>query len=185
MGTSFVAWLQQLFRGLRPYVTVKPWEQGVRVRLGRRVRLLQSGVWLKIPFVDTASVYPIRTRTRYAPLQTLRSADQRTVTIGLIIRYRIADLLKVLNTLHDPESTLIHMSQGAVSDLVAITNATDLRPELITQTVLEKVDPSQYGLDDFAIMVSDNADLSQRTFRLLQEGRYSDGANIEFMGKEA
>lgn len=185
MGTTLVAWLQQLFRGLRPWVTVKPWEQGVRVRLGKHTRLLYSGVFLKIPLLDTATVFPIRTRTSFAPLQTLRSLDQRTVTIGLIVRYRIADLLKVLDTLHNPEGTLVHMAQGAVSDLVAATNAHDLRPELITRTVLEKVQPAQYGIDDFAVLVSDNADLSQRTFRLLNEGRYINGSDIDSVGREA
>lgn len=186
MGTTFVAWLQQLFRGLRPWVTVKPWEQGVRIRLGKHTRLLPTGVFLKIPFADTATVFPIRLRTSFAPLQTLRSLDQRTVTIGLIVRYRIADLLKVLDTLHNPEATLIHMAQGVVSELVATTNAGDIRPDLITRTVVEKIQPSQYGVEDFGILVSDNADLSQRTFRLLNEGRYSDDrTTMEMMGRES
>lgn len=174
-----------MLRGLRPWVTVKPWEQGVRVRLGKRTRLLRSGVFLKIPFIDTATVYPIRKRTAYAPLQTLRSRDQKTVTIGLIVQYRIADLLMVLDTLHNPEATLVHMSQGVVSDFVSTTDAGDLRPDLITKAVIEKVQPSQYGVEDFGILVSDNADLSQRTFRILQEGRYSDErTTMELMGKE-
>jgi len=186
MITTFVGWLQSLGRGIRPWVTVRPWEQGVRVRLGKHTRLLHAGVYLKIPFLDTATVYAIRTRTAFAPLQTLRSLDQRTVTIGLIVRYRIGDLLKVLDTLHNPEGTLIHMAQGVVSELVAVTNAGDIRPELISDTVTEKLDPKQYGVEDFAILVSDNADLSHRTFRLLQEGRYTDtNGAIEFMGRDA
>jgi regulator of protease activity HflC (stomatin/prohibitin superfamily) len=186
MITSFVGWLQEIVRGIRPWVTVKPWEQAVRVRLGKHAKLLYPGVYLKIPFMDTATIYPIRTRTSYAPLQTLRSADQRTVTIGLIIRYRIADLLRVLDTLHNPEGTLIHMAQGAVSDLVAETGARDITPDRITAAVMERIQPEQYGVEDFAVLVSDNADLSQRTFRLLQEGRYMDnGMAIDFMGKDA
>jgi hypothetical protein len=185
MISSFVGWLQDMLRGIRPWVTVKPWEQCVRVRLGKHAQLLTAGVYWKIPFVDTATIYPIRTRTCYAPLQTLRSADGRTVTIGLIVRYRIADLLKVLDTLHNPEGTLTHLSQGAVGDLVAATAASGLTPELITRTVMEKVRPEQYGVDDFAVLVSDNADLSQRTFRLLQEGRYIADGHIDAMGRTA
>lgn len=185
IAETFVGWLQSLGRGIRPWVTVKPWEQGVRIRLGKNARLLQTGVYMKIPFVDTASVYPIRTRTCYAPLQTLRSLDQRTVTIGLIIRYKVIDLLKVLDSLHNPEGTLIHLAQGVVSDLVSVTDAKEIRPGLITAAVMEKVRPDQYGIGDFAIMVSDNADLSQRTFRLLQESRWTDNAtHVDGLGTE-
>lgn len=107
------------------------------------------------------------------------------MTIGLIVRYRIADLLKVLDTLHNPEGTLVHLAQGAVGDLVAATNAHEITPEIITRAVMEKVQPTQYGIDDFSVLVSDNADLSQRTFRILQEGRYvNDGGSIDFMGSE-
>lgn len=185
MITTFVGWLQSVGRSLRPWITVKPWEQAVRVRRGKNATLFGPGMYWKFPIIDSATVYAVRTRTAPACLQTLRSFDGRTVTVGVIIRYRISDLLRVLDTLHNPETTLIHMAQGAVSDLVAATNAHDITPERITSAIISSVNPTQFGVDEFAVMVSDNADLTQRTFRLLQEGRWADNASIESMGREA
>lgn len=185
IAETFVGWLQSLGRGIRPWVTVKPWEQGVRVRRGKVATLLPPGMHLKIPIIDSALVYAIRKRTAYVNLQTLRSKDNRTVTIGLVIVYQIADLLTALSKLHNPEGTLIHLAQGAVSTLVNDTDAKDLKPGMITEHVLKVVQPEQYGIADFEVLVSDNADLSSRTFRLLNEGRYTDHASaIDDLGRE-
>lgn len=183
---TFVEWLKTFFSGLRPWVTVKPWEQGVMVRTGKHRRLLPPGMYLKVPIIDQATVYPIRTRTCYAPLQTLRSRDGRTVTIGLIVRYRIDDLLKVLDSLHNPEFTLCHLAQGAVGELVPTMDAAALNASAITAVVEEKVRASQYGVGEFGVMLSDSADLSQRTFRLMSSDRWSnDAGEIDRLGRQA
>ena len=180
---SFVEWLQSLIRAWRPWFTVNPWEQGVRIWRGRNPELLRAGMYWKVPILHTATVFPIRLRTSYAPIQTLRSADGRTMTIGLVVSYRIADLLRVLDTLHNPEGTLVHLVQGAVAELVPTLQANGLTASVIQEHVLATVAPEQYGLSEFAVMVSDNADLSQRTFRLIQGERYTAGESIEGLGR--
>jgi len=182
IAETFVGWLQSVGRGIRPWATVRPWEQGVRIRLGKHTRLLLPGVHVKVPLVDTVSIYPIRTRTTPAPLQTLRTADLRTVTVGLAIQYRIADLLVVLQTLHNPEMTLIHMAQGAVSELIATLGVNEINPERISIAVTQAIAPARFGLGELTVLVTDNADLTQRTIRLLQGDRWCSERSIEEMG---
>lgn len=183
MMMSFVEWLQSLIRAWRPWFTVNPWEQGVRIWRGQNPELLQAGMYLKVPILHTATVFPIRQRTSYAPIQTLRSLDGRTMTIGIVVCYRIRDLLLVLDTLHNPEGTLVHLAQGAVADLIPETMAADITPKLLQEHVLEQVKPERFGLADFKILISDNADLSQRTFRLINSDRYTPGESIEGLGR--
>lgn len=182
IAESFVGWLQSVGRGIRPWATVRPWEQGVRIRLGKHTRLLLPGVHSKVPMVDTVSIYPIRTRTTPAPLQTLRTVDNRTVTVGLAIQYRISDLLVVLQTLHNPEMTLIHMAQGAVSELVATLTAEQISPDRISRAVIDTIAPARFGIDELSVLVTDNADLTQRTIRLLQGDRWCSDRTIEDLG---
>lgn len=173
-------WLRDTLRSLRPWVIVQPWEQGVMTWCGKRARLIGPGLHVKVPVMHEANIHPIRTRTVSAPLQTLRSADGRIVTIGIIVQHRITDLLKVLDTLHNPSGTIVHMAQGVVSEIVARTAAADLTPELIAREVKAALHPTALGLGDFGVMVSDNADLSHRTFRLLNSGRGTPGDDITY-----
>lgn len=172
---TFVEWLKQLFAGMRLWATVRPWEQGVRLTMGKRRKLLGPGMWWKVPILQQVLIYPIRTRTVGVDLQRLRTSDGRTVTVGMAIKFRIDDLCKVLDTLHNPGMTLAHMAQDAVSTLVNETAATDITSPRIHAAAHAKVNPAQYGIGDFAVLVTDNADLSAKTFSLIQGNRSSGG----------
>lgn len=185
MSVTFVSMLQDIGRGIRPWVTVKPWEQGVRVRGGKYVRLLHAGMYPKIPIIDTATVYPIRRRSTIPLLQTVKSFDKRTLTIGIVVVYRIADLLKVLDTLHNPENMLAALARGAVAEFVAETRADDVTQAAIRGYVHSQIDAASFGLEDFEVLVIDNADLSGRTLRILNDGHWNHGDTIDEIGRDA
>lgn len=184
---TFVEWLKNLLSGARPWVVVRPWEQGVRVYLGKHAVMLSPGFYWKIPIIHTASVYAIRLRTSYAPLQTLRTKDGRTVSIGIVLKYRIADLRRVLDTLHNPEGTMIHMALGGITELVESSNAHDVRAVNIKEAAKRAVGKAeQYGIADFDIIVTDNADLTGRTLRMLQESRWTaENTEIDRIGNHS
>lgn len=183
---TWVEWLRNMLAQAAPWFTVRPWEQGVRLFAGKHRELLAPGFYLKVPILHQAFAYPIRVRTVYVAMQTLRSKDGRTVAIGLILKYKIADLLKVLDTLHNPESTLAHLAQGAVGRLVPDRAAAELTADVLTAAIRAAIDPATYGIEDFDVLVSDNADLSSRTFRLIQEGRwFSSDSEIDKMARQS
>lgn len=183
---TFVEWIRSFLTGVSFWATVRPWEQGVRIWRGKHRTLLGPGLYGKIPVLHSVIVYPIRTRTDFAPLQTLRSRDGRTITVGLIVKYRIADLLKVMESMHNPVQTLMHMAQGALGELVPTLDAAEITPERIAAHVLDKVPAESLGIGGFSVLVSDNADLSQRTFRLMSSDRWSNtDGEIDRLGRQA
>lgn len=185
-GLTWVEWLRQVLIQATPWFTVRPWEQGVRLWMGKNRRLLGPGFYFKVPVLHQALVFPIRLRTAIVPMQTLRSKDGRTVTISLILKYRVADLFLVLDTLHNPEATLGHIVQGSVSDLVPTLESQQVTTERIRASAKSAVDAKALGIDEFDVLVSDNADLSGRTLRLIQEGRWFPGeSEIDKMATHA
>ena len=84
--------LQQIGRMFVWLVIVAPWEQAIRVRLGRRVRLLPAGAYLVIPFIDRVYRQTIRRRLSIIPPQTLTTRDGKSVTLGSAVGYSIVDL---------------------------------------------------------------------------------------------
>lgn len=182
---TFVDWLRSVLTNAAWWFTVRPWEQAVRLTLGKKRVLLGAGVYFKVPIVHQALIFPIRTRTVYVPMQTLRSKDGRTMMIGLILKYQIVDLFLVLDTLHNPEATLAHLAQGIVGKMVPTLEASGVDAATIGAAINAEIKPEQYGISEFSVMVSDNADLSQRTFRLIQEARwFSPDSEIDKMARQ-
>jgi len=41
------------------WVIVQPWEQGLRVRLGKHIKLVNGGLYFKIPYIDSYYIQSI------------------------------------------------------------------------------------------------------------------------------
>lgn len=61
----------RFFRQFQIWVVVAPWEQAVRVRLGKHLSVLNAGVHLKLPFADLVYLQSVRLR-----ISGIREADR-------------------------------------------------------------------------------------------------------------
>lgn len=168
-----MSWVRELFTSLRDllvwWITVAPWEQALRVRLGKRVALLGAGVHLRIPGIDRIYRQSTRRRTCDFPTQTLTTRDGHTVTIGGSLRY--ADIEKLYQTLHHAESTLVDLASGIVARTITQMDRADCTAGAIEDAIRSQIDLAQYGLTDTDAYVTTFAFV--RTFRLIQDSRWS------------
>lgn len=180
---SFVTWLQGLVRPMKPWVTVKPWEQGVRVRCGKHVRLLPPGMFWKMPFFDSVSVLPIRVRVMQVPTQTVTTSDGKAITLGMALQYQIEDVEKVFRSVHHPEQTLMFWAQGIAAEHIRAAGGDAVTPDAIRDAIESTIDVAAMGLGEFRVFITDLALV--RTFRLIQDGRWSSDQSVDSMGHEA
>lgn len=162
--------IRELFRELgglfRWWVVVAPWEQAVRVRMGKHVCVLDAGVHLRVPFVDRVFRQSVRRRFSSIPTQTVTTRDGRTVTVSGTMGYAIADIGKLYNTLHHAEDTITSEGQGLISRFIARSDFADCLPAAIEVHVTEHLDLKRYGLAGMEFFVTDFA--AVRTYRLIQ-----------------
>lgn len=147
------------------WITVAPWEQAIRVRLGKRVSLLAAGVHLRIPVADRFYLQSVRSRVATLPAQTLTTQDGKALTVAVTVRYRIADLLKLYETLHHAEGTVANIVLGCVGEFVTGNNLSGCTPEALGREVAARANLAAYGLSDVAVTVMTFA--SVRTFRFI------------------
>lgn len=157
--------LMALKSALTWWIVVAPWEQAIRVRLGKRVRLLGAGVHLRIPGADLFYVQSTRARVSVLPSQTLTTSDGKALTIAVTVRYRIDDLLRLYQTLHHAEGTIANIVMGAVGEYVVTHSLSECGPASFGLAVTERSDLSAYGLADVAVTVVTFA--SVKTYRLI------------------
>lgn len=176
--TGFREFLHFIRTSFTWWIVVAPWEQGVRVRLGKNVKLLEAGVHLKIPFVDLVAKQSVRLRIISIPPQTISTRDGHSLTIGILIGYKIVDVLKLYDSLHHAQDTITSIAIGAVSDFVIARDKVECAPDQLTQYVRDNVDLEQYGLGDTTVNISTFAFV--RTYRIISgEGQlYFDGDSL-------
>jgi len=156
------------------WVIITPWEQGIRIRLGKHVLLLEPGIHVKFPIIDKIHIQPIRLRVICTSDQSIMTADQKVVILAGSLSYRIIDLLKLYETLHNPTETIEQQVLGIISSCVFKTNLADLSPEILVDAVNEQIDLTDYGLENAGFFLTCFA--SVRTYRLIsgELGKYQD-----------
>lgn len=165
-------YLSRLLGGIAFWVVVLPWQQALRVRAGRHVRLLGPGVYLKLPVLDAVKIESVRRRTSTAPIQTLSTADGATVVVAAVIGYAIGDLEKLYRSLHHAEDTIIQTAQGAIAAEVFSLQRSEAEPARLCELVKARLGVAfaPYGLVDVTLQITDFAFV--RTFRLIQDQRW-------------
>lgn len=164
--------IQYLFNALKFWIIVQPWETGLRVRLGKNIKRLDSGIYFRIPYFDAVYTQEKRLRVASMPIQTLTTKDLKTITLNAAIGYSISDVEKLYNTLYHPETTLINMAMSSMGDLVFKSSLEDIDPDSIEQHVLEAFRDKEYGLTFEYFKVTNFA--AVRTYRLIQDTSWVD-----------
>jgi hypothetical protein len=168
---GLVELLSRFFRSFRLWVTVAPWEQAIRVRLGKHVHLLQPGIHLRIPFVDAVHVQSVRLRVSPIGRQTLTMSDGRTtVTLSGSLGYAVHNIEHLYRRMHHAEDTIQQIARGAIAQYVATSSPICCTPHLIEKHVGQTLDLSEYGLEDEQLHITDFAIV--RTYRLIGDVQY-------------
>lgn len=156
----------EALRGLLVWwVTITPWERGLRVRLGSRIAMLGPGIHLRVPIVDRVYRQSVRRRSAIQPAQTLITRDGKPLTVAVTITYQIADLRLLYDTLHHPEGTLQAIVLGAVGRWVVEHEAGECSPAALCAAVPTLINLERFGLSGTEVSVITFAFV--RTFRFI------------------
>ena len=171
-------WLTEILRAAsKPFkwwIVVAPWEEGVRVRLGKRSKRLRPGAHFRIPYVDRVVRLCVRRRMIDAEARTTTTTDGKPVTIGLAIQYGIRDAQRMIETIARPEETLRARYQAEAARYVAATKYDDLSPRGI-EDALRGLDLTAWGFEDVEAYVVTFA--GGRVIRLLTANDHGYGSS--------
>lgn len=162
---------EYIFNAVKIFVIVQPWQTGIRVRNGNKIKKLEKGIYFRIPYFDSVFIQESRLRVGEVPIQTLTSKDLKTITISSSFGYSITNIETLFSTLYHPEETLQNIAMSEVANFIFTNNIDDITPNNIEKAVLDKFKERDFGLnfeyfkiDNFAVV---------KTFRLIQDQSYA------------
>jgi regulator of protease activity HflC (stomatin/prohibitin superfamily) len=173
--TELLSRIMSFFGQFKLLVMIMPWERAARIRLGSRVMLWDPGWHVKLPFVDEVVLLNTRLRVADSGSQTLTTVDGHTLTVGLMIGFRIVDPLAALLKMHHPEASIAALASSAVADAVSTTRKERLSVHVIEGRVAAALADAPYAVD--FVKVRNYAFV--RTYRLLNDPGYTNQLMIE------
>lgn len=136
----------QLSSLLRWWVTVLPWEQGVKVWCGNQYKIIGPGLHFRVPYFHTVYVQSVRTNFVITSPQTLTTACGKTLTLAMVVGYAITDIVMVYNSVSELTAAITSMVMSSVSAFVSENRAEDCGPKSIEGHVKNVLIESKWGI---------------------------------------
>lgn len=118
-----IEWLSQIIDGMsKPFkwwVVVAPWEQGLRVRLGKTAARLDPGIHLKVPFLDRIYCQSVRLRTIHNTSLTCTTRDGFCVTVSFACSFSVEDIVEFYNAASTPEINISTFAAARIVEMVS------------------------------------------------------------------
>lgn len=162
--------LEYLSKLFQWWIIVQPWEQGIRVRAGKKSLIMKGGTYFRIPFIDTVYIQEIRSRIIEMSPHTISTKDKKILTIVVSVAYSISDIEKLFNSIARPEMTIGNRVLSEVANYVFTHNCDECSPDKIQVHVDGVLKGIDYGLKFESCRITGFAEM--RTYRLIQDGHY-------------
>lgn len=163
-----MSWVKELVNYLSDFfkwwVIVLPWQEGIRVRLGKHETLLTKGVYLKLPIIDSVFVKGVRLEYDQIPIMTIATKDNQVITINGALSFQIIDIRELYHSITNPKATLSGIAMSKISEYVTSHDLADCRPPDLEKNIVFK--KGEYGLEA-RIKITGFAPV--KTFRLIQD----------------
>ena len=158
---------EYIFNAIKIWIIVQPWQAGIRVRSGKKVKKLAGGIYFRLPYFDSVFIQEVRLRVTEMPMQTLTSKDVQTITLNSSFGYSIVDVEKLYETLYHPERTLQNIAMSEIAMFIWNNKVTDINPKVLQDAVLAKLEADDYGIKFQYFKITNFAVV--KTFRLIQD----------------
>ncbi|WP_339889834.1 SPFH domain-containing protein [uncultured Flavobacterium sp.] len=159
--------IEYIINAIKIWVIIQPWESGLRVRAGKNIKQLASGLHFKIPYIDSIYVQENRLRIIEMSMQTLTTKDNKTITIEGAIGYKISNLKELYDTLYQPELALMGLTKSLIVSNISESYLEKIEIKNIEDSILLELKKLGYGIDFEYFKILNFCHV--RTYRLLQD----------------
>ncbi len=105
---------------------IRPYEQGVYMRLGRFVRVLSQGFNFVTPMVNEVVKIDLRTQVLDVPRQEVITKDNSPVNVDAIIYIKVIDPKKAFFEVTDYRSATIYLAQTTLRSIIGDMNLDEI-----------------------------------------------------------
>lgn len=100
-----------------PFVVIRQYDMGLRLRFGKNNGVLSAGFHWKIPMIDEILEQLVVTTTMPLPEQTITTKDNQSIVVKSVIKYEVSDVEVLLLSVYDAKDAVSDMTRGIIRDI--------------------------------------------------------------------
>lgn len=147
---------------------IDPWEEGLRVRLGKWIKPLKPGFHFKLPFaIDQIYTVNVKPQIIDVVAQSLETLDGVSVVVVGAIEYSVEDIKKLHLNIQDYDESLVNLGQILIAEYVTSSTNEDCTRESIQKAVKRRLKDSarKWGINIRRFGITDLAE--HKVYRIL------------------
>jgi regulator of protease activity HflC (stomatin/prohibitin superfamily) len=119
--------LLEIVHELTPVVIVPPYNNGIQLRMGKVLRLLDGGSWYwKVPFADNVIEDHVVPRTERLTGLATTTVDGKAIGFDAVITWRISDIKKAMLEVSDLKDAIADSCAGIIGTELSSATWTDI-----------------------------------------------------------
>ena len=154
-----LAFLSELLQGLMSIfprvIIVRATHAGVKWKRGSVIAALKPGWYVYWPLTTDYEQIPVGRQSHTPPKQTLATWDHESVTIGVVVVYRINDIIQAIGKINwDVDATVNDVTQAAVVNVIGSKTYIEIMSLIRDQELNELLkDSAKKELSQFGVSV--------------------------------
>lgn len=167
MFDKLLDFLVSMWDKLTFFTIVKQYQQGAWLRFGKLRKIVNSGIFFKIPIFDEIDCYHVLTTAMTLEAQSLTTKDDKEIVVKAVIKYKTSDLAKFFTHVYDAVDAISDVSMGIIRGVIAKKTWEECKDESLDNEITKKVriEAKKWGLEVESVTLSDLSRM--RSFRLL------------------
>lgn len=168
--------IQFLTNTFKFWVIIKEWQTAIHLRNGKIKRILNAGIYFKIPFLDSYYTQPNRVLEIHGTHINTLTQDRKNITISTSVFYKINNIKDFYLGYAEPNEIVSATTRNLLVKYIESKDADSIRSAHIETAIkIELKDYNKHGFEftDFKIVTISNA----KTYRLIKDNLYSQTAN--------
>jgi len=129
----------------------KEWEESIILRLGKYNRTIESGLFIKIPIIETSISRDKRVRAIDIPRQEVITKDNISVGVDAVVFLKVVDTKKSIVNIQDVIHAIKQYSQTTLRNIIGQKSLDELleKREEISKAIKKSVDAEseKWGID--------------------------------------
>jgi regulator of protease activity HflC (stomatin/prohibitin superfamily) len=144
------------------------YQRGVQLRFGKFYRILHPGLRFHLPFyIDNTITERVVPRVRELLTQTLVTKDGKQIAAGIIIEFRIFDIVKATLEINEVIEAVDNACQATLAEHVLVEEFADICTQSFSKalTTACNLRAEPYGIEIMSVRLYELAPV--RTYRLI------------------
>lgn len=166
-------WIEAGWQKIWPFFIVDQYNKGVLLRNGMFRKVLEPGLHIKVPFIDSYLEHITVVTTHNLPSQSLTTKDEKSLVVRSVVKYQVVDIQTLILDVYDAIDAISDMTMAIIKRVIMDSTWEECKSNDLDNQITKKarVEAKKWGIEILQVTLTDIAQM--RSFKLFNDTTHS------------